>query len=157
MAVIRYTSLKQSIIIVQGVLVCLYVIQFTRYSCRSFARSRGLLNILYFITAFFVCQELFSSFLNFFEVLFKRFSCVPILRRPDYLSTSFEVCQALFSSSFNFLSDSLWYSAALADSLHIIAPQNRFVNTFFHYFSIFLLKAKSILRLGQYLYFCLFI
>ena len=28
-------TLKQSIIIVQGVIVCLYVIQFTRYSVRS--------------------------------------------------------------------------------------------------------------------------
>ncbi len=66
LAVIRSKTLKQSILIVQGVnLVRLCVIQFTRYISR-----RSPQRPIYISTPFLICQDVFSSFYKFlFEVL----------------------------------------------------------------------------------------
>ena len=60
-----YTRFLINPLIVQGVIVCLYVIQFTRYR-RAF-RSRGQLS--HFITSNPICQALFWIFLTFFVLL----------------------------------------------------------------------------------------
>ena len=60
-----YTRFFNNPLIVQGVIVCLYVIQFTRYR-RAF-RSRG--RLLHSITGNPICQALFWIFLTFFVLL----------------------------------------------------------------------------------------
>ena len=69
------------------------VIQFTRYSVvRGNPR-----NVMNSITADSVCQELFSSFLNFFRsCLNHSVSCGRPRGQLAYISTAILLCQALF-------------------------------------------------------------
>ena len=119
-------TLKQSILIVQGVIVCLCIIQFTRY---RFVRLRSVLarcELLYVSTSHSLCQELFQvfqSFLscrcapgsspfitqlcyyntlfsfvkNFFQILSKFYFVLCGPRgQLAYISTPQSICQALF-------------------------------------------------------------
>ena len=59
--------------------------------------------LIYFITSVFVCQELFSSFSNFFVSHSRRFKlCLPSRGQLGYITTTFSLCQRLFSSFFRF-------------------------------------------------------
>ena len=107
MAVINssYTRfLKQSIIIVQGVIVCLYVIQFTRYRHRSWRSFPSAAN-------FYILAHLVELVKNFFQV-FSKFFFVPValpskrfITQPFYDITSTSFCQEVFSQLFE-VSDS---------------------------------------------------
>ena len=90
-------TLKQSILIVQGVIVCLFVIQFTRY---SFARSqacRSRLNFLILSRNFRFVKPFFDLFFgNFHDFAFLRAVSQPFIRKLAYISTADIICQALF-------------------------------------------------------------
>ena len=90
-------TLKQSIIIVQGVIVCLFVIQFTRY---SFARSqacRSRLNFLILSRNFQFVKPFFDLFFgNFHDFAFLRAVSQPFIGKLAYISIPLPDCQALF-------------------------------------------------------------
>ena len=62
---IRLHDILNNSLIVQGVIVCLYVIQFTRYSVRCFALADSLFILAH--SSSFV-KNFFQVFSNFFEV-----------------------------------------------------------------------------------------
>ena len=98
---IRLHDILNNSSIVQGVIVCLYVIQFTRYRRR---RSRG--QLLHSIILISICQVLFSSsskFLRVFRLPVAR-SDPFILAQPfSFVKNFFQV----FSNFFRFCSFSL--------------------------------------------------
>ena len=108
-------------------IVRFHVIQFTRYSVAC--RSRG--ELLHISTSNFICQALFSSFLNFFEEACRLIFDLLVARRQlCYAITSTFICQELFSSFSKFLFDVLLFDC-LADSLHMLPSNSNFVNRLF--------------------------
>ena len=108
-------------------IVRFHVIQFTRYSVAF--RSRG--ELVHISTSNFICQALFSSFLNFFEEACRLIFDLLVARRQlCYVITSTFICQELFSSFSKFLFDVLLFDC-LADSLHMLPSNSSFVNRLF--------------------------
>ena len=54
-------------------------------------------NIVNYITSFWLCQHLFSTFLNFFQFVF---SCAALSRVLCYINIMFRHCQHLFTNFF---------------------------------------------------------
>ena len=77
------------------------------------------------------CQELFSSFLNFFVLSFATLKAAVAVATVSYLTTSVSLCQELFSTFFKILfapSGLLRFRClVLADSFDIIPPPSPFV------------------------------
>ena len=152
MAVINssYTRfLKQSIIIVQGVIVCLYVIQFTRYrhcSWRSFPSAAN----------FYILAHLVELVKNFFQVFRSFLRCglcsrfYPFITQLLYDITSTSFCQELFSCFLKFL----FYRGCLVDSFDILARHSTFVKHFFtktaYYFWLF--SRKTLVLSAAYIF-----
>ena len=108
------------------------------FSYQGFAFVRKL---LYFITSTFVCQELFSSFFNFFfeavlfssSVFFQKklfFYVVQLL----YLITHVLSCQELFHLSEDFLSDFFQINVFSCATYVIISQQYNYVKLFLIFF-----------------------
>ena len=113
-------TLKQIHLFVQGVIVCLYVIQFTRYRVHSLCASPiGLASeLLYSSTSCRICQALFTSFSNSF-VLFVDLQAFAFHRTTLlWYHRSFDL-----SRSFFLFFEVLWFiSCRPAGDLHILAP-----------------------------------
>ena len=84
------------------------------------------------------CQELFSSFLNFFVLSFAALKAAVAVATVSYLTTSVSLCQELFSTFFKvFLFPArltCFGRPALADSLDIISLHFPFVKRFIRFF-----------------------
>jgi hypothetical protein len=85
-----------------------------------------------------LCQELFSSFLNFFVLSFAALRAAVAVATISHLTTSASLCQELFSTFFKVFSfptrPSRFRCPALADSLDIITPVFPFVKRFIRFF-----------------------
>ena len=90
-------TLKQSILIVQGVIVCLFVIQFTRYSPARSQACRSRLNFLILSRDFQFVKPFFDLFFgNFHDFAYLRAVSQPFIGKPAYISIPLPDCQALF-------------------------------------------------------------
>ena len=90
-------TLKQSILIVQGVIVCLFVIQFTRYSLARSQACRSRLNFLILSCNFRFVKPFFDLFFgNFHDFAFLRAVSQPFIGKLAYISIPLLNCQALF-------------------------------------------------------------
>ena len=122
-----FSKLKHSFKMSKVFIVRFHVIQFTRYSVAF--RSRG--ELVHISTSNFICQALFSSFLNFFEEACRLIFDLLVARRQLCQAiTSAFICQELFSSFSKFLFDVLLFDC-LADSLHMLPSNSSFVNRLF--------------------------
>ena len=81
-----------------------FVVQFSRYIRFSLRFSLPFGKLVYYTTSFCVCQVLFESFFNFFQVLVfhSLFSVVVVLQRPLYCITKFSVCQGVLENFLKF-------------------------------------------------------
>ena len=116
-----YTRFLNNPLIVQGVIVCLYVIQFTRYRVFGAVRSE----LLYSIIAFPVCQELFSIFSNLFQ-----FIHIQSLDSFSIISRSKPFVKNFFQVFSNFF-DRIFSPAAPAGNSVSLAQALPFVKNFF--------------------------
>ena len=130
---VLYTILKQSIIIVQGVIVCLYVIQFTRYRR---AVSLSLTAFLFYHNSF----HLSRTFFKFFQIFLRCFSLVVLANNSAMLAHPPSFVKLFFQDFSN--SEPIRYSFLPPESdLHILARPRRFVKHYFPFlpliFSVF--------------------
>ena len=120
-----------------------FVVQFSRYIRFSLRFYLPFGKLVYYTTDFCVCQVLFESFFNFFQVLVFHplFSVVVVLQRPLYYITKFSVCQGVLENFLKFFSTSyspnrlFKFSLAFGDLLSI-AEERRFVKHFLRFFRI---------------------
>ena len=84
------------------------------------------------------CQELFSSFLNFFVLSFAALKAAVAVATVSHFTTSVSLCQELFSTFFKVFSFparlTCFGRPALADSLDIISLHFPFVKRFIRFF-----------------------
>lgn len=133
-----------------------FVVQFSRYIRFSLRFYLPFGKLVYYTTDFCVCQVLFESFFNFFQVLVFHplFSVAVVLQRPLYYITKFSVCQGVlenflksFSTSFS-LNRLFKFPLAFGDlcSIPLLSP---FVNTFHQLFwcSMFFTNIRQFMSL----------
>ena len=93
---------------------------------------------VHFVSAanFYMLAQLIQFVKNFFQILLNFFEVVvvlpvePFITQLLYDSILNSICQHFFASIYKFLFNSLSFVAALADSLHILPPQDPFVKRY---------------------------
>ena len=108
------------------------------FSYQGFAFVRKL---LYFITSTFICQELFSSFFNFFfeaillsSSIFFRRSCSFMSCNFYILSHMFYLVKNFFHLSEDFLSDFFQINVFSCATYVILSQQHNYVKLFYYFF-----------------------
>ena len=108
------------------------------FSYQGFAFMRKL---LYFITSTFICQELFSSFFNFFfeaillsSSIFFRRSCSFMSCNFYILSHMFYLVKNFFHLSEDFLSDFFQINVFSCATYVILSQQHNYVKLFYYFF-----------------------